>query len=148
VILSDRAIENCLVTGQVTIEPFDKKKLRTVSYDLTVGKIYEFMGDTSMMRGVECWLEPGIVYGLETLEVIGIKNLTGIVSLRSWAARSGIFSSHSILVDPGYKGRFTFTVEPKIVRVFCRTGITSMHQVIFMENTLVDKPWEGDSKHF
>jgi len=148
VILSDRAIENCLVTGQIEIEPFNQKNLRSVSYDLTVGKIYEIIDGIPIIVGLECFLEPGVVYGLESLETISVKDLTGIISLRSRAARSGIFSSHSMLVDPGYKGKLTFTVESKRMRVFCSVGITSLHQIIFVENTLVDKPWEGDSKHF
>jgi len=149
VILSDRAIRNYLVTGQIGIEPFDEKKLGAVSYDLTIGKIYRFLfGDIPIRILTECWLEPGVIYGLETLETISVKDITGIVSLRSRAARNGLFSSHSILVDPGYKGKLTFTVEPKRIRMFCRVGMTSTHQIIFMENTLVDKPWEGDSKRF
>jgi len=147
-ILSDRLIRAAIINEQIKIEPFNEENLRPVSYDLTVGNIFEFMGEVPMMKDPETWLEPHTLYGIETMETIGVKDLTGFISIRSWAARQGIFASYSHLVDPGYLGKLTFTILPKLTRVLCKKNVTSMFQILFLENSLIDKLWEGDSKHF
>jgi len=83
------------------IEPFDREKLGPVSYDLTTEVEYTIRTDYSKSS----------IYKLVTKETITMpREYLGILSPRSRVAMKDLFTSSSMLVDPGFKGKLTFLV--------------------------------------
>lgn len=145
-ILSDSDIIEEIEKKGLIIEPFRKKNLGPCSYDLTIGEIYSKWGKCP--RGLE--LIPGVVVGVTTKEKIIIPSescIAGIVSLRSGPTRKGLFASFSNLVDPGYSGQLTFTLQTTIKPIRIDIG-SSLFQILFFRTGKIKNKWRGPEKSF
>lgn len=119
-LLSDKQILDLIASGDIKIEPFDRKRLGPVSYDLTTESI-----------------EPGFrgVYKLVSKERIRLSNkVVGLVCMRSRTTLQGWFGSFSALVDPGYCGNLIFLVyKPALIAVSSIGEMNDMFQIMFFK---------------
>jgi len=121
--LSDVEILQRLKFGALKIEPFDRKRLGPVSYDITT-------------EAIRC--DEG-VYDLVSKEKFTLpRDLAGIIGLRSRSSVLGLFASFSPLVDPGFSGKLIFLVfNPNRSKIGFRS-LTNILQVMFLKVNKVD----------
>jgi len=141
-VLGRNEITRRIREGQLVSNLTDKTQIQQAGIDLTVGKVYELVGEGALdfdnSKRVICryseiepqgsfWdLEPG-VYHCAMNEWISIPpDLCGLLLPRSSALACGIHI-HSALWDPGYNGRsFIHTHATRKVRIYRNARIAQM----------------------
>jgi len=130
IILTDKEILKLIKSGKLKIEPFDRKRLGPVTYDLTT----ESRG---LSRGV---------HKLVSVEEITMhKDVAGILMVRSRTTISGLFTAFSPLVDPGYTGHLIFLVYnpvyPNLATAGYTDGLKNVIQLAFFRLGEVKVPY-------
>lgn len=119
--LSDRDIEAAVKKGDITLEPFDKKRLQPASYDIRLGnkfienvesathivdptkKIYAKTRETIVEDGAEFILHPGILVLGVSKEFFGSNKYLIQISGKSSLARIGLMIHNTAgIANPGH----------------------------------------------
>jgi dCTP deaminase len=131
VLLSDKRILEERASGNIAIDPFDRRQLGTNSYDCRLGEWYfesskyaELVDFTDEMQAVAFWgdpvrargsivVKPGTTILAHTQEVIGATNgITTTMHARSSIGRSGLSVCKCAGVgDVGYVARWTMEIS-------------------------------------
>lgn len=127
--LSDIDIQKALKTGEIILEPFDKKRLQPASYDILLGnkfiendassthyvdparKIYAKTVEKTVKDGDEFVLHPGVsVLGLSK-EFFGSDHFLIQVGGKSSLARVGLMIHNTAgIINPGHFLHITFEI--------------------------------------
>lgn len=119
--LSDKDIENAVRTGEITIDPFDKKRLQPASYDITLGNVFVVQkthsvemidpakllypeSETLEIGTSETFvLQPGASVTAQTKEYCGSDKHLIKVNGKSGLSRAGLLIHNSAgIVNPGH----------------------------------------------
>ncbi|HWA29161.1 MAG TPA: dCTP deaminase [Lacunisphaera sp.] len=137
-ILTGRAIEARVRSGEIKIEPFRAEQLNPASYDLRLGLnvwVYDAVvrvarhnmppkhlprvldareenpGTTTTIGSRGVIVNPGYVYLMHTEEVVCSENLVSVVDGKSSIGRLGVTVHVTAgYIDPGFKGQITLEV--------------------------------------
>jgi dCTP deaminase len=157
-ILTGPKIQEEVISGNLTIDPFNSSQLNPNSYDFRLGsklKVYKNLeldtkteNETETIELTESGiiLYPNKLYLGHTVEKIGSNKFVPIIRGKSSTGRLGLFVHITAdLIDIGYIGRFTLmlhAVQP--VRVFpgMRIGQVTFWKV-FGDIKLYDGKYQG-----
>lgn len=134
-ILTGPEIQLQVELGKITIEPFDPEQVNPASYDLRLGRDVLIYEPTTLIErrygdpvfGLDAkvenpthkitipdeglWLEPGTLYLMHTVEVVGTREFVTIIDGKSSLARLGIVAHLTAgFGDPGFLGNYTLEV--------------------------------------
>jgi len=131
-VLSGKAIQSAVESGEILINPFNPKHLNPASYDLTLGEgitvyqdvcPYGALSDcnldpktenptTSFKMGPEGYiLQPGVGYLMHTQESVGTDKYVPAIDGKSSIGRLFVLVHVTAgLGDPGFNGQYTLEV--------------------------------------
>lgn len=131
-VLSGKAIQSAVESGDILISPFNSKHLNPASYDLTLGEeitVYQNVcpygaladdyldpqiknpTDTFRMGPEGYILQPGIGYLMHTQEVVGTDKYVPAIDGKSSIGRLFVLVHVTAgLGDPGFRGQYTLEV--------------------------------------
>lgn len=152
-ILSDRHIELAIKSGDIIIEPFDKKQLGTNSYDVRLAPTIAWYEDKILDAKREhkvvyqeipddgIVLVPNQLYLGVTEEYVGSSKYVPILDGKSSAGRLGI--SVHVTAGRGDVGFFNhWTMEIFVIQAVKVYAGMPLGQFIFYESTPVEVPYD------
>lgn len=120
-ILSDRAIQERLENGSLSISPLDRSQIQPASVDIRLGNTFSMIEDSpsgiitmdqkttyKTLESGSYVLLPGQFILATTMEYFTLPDdLTAFVEGRSSLGRMGLFIQNAGWVDPGFEGEIT-----------------------------------------
>jgi dCTP deaminase len=114
--LVDKDIVDEIRTGNLTIDPFTEESVQPTGYDLRVGaRVVVTSGDKDSELDLTSigsfHLEPMSIAVIQTHERLSFsRSHFGRLGLTTFLSTHGIFVTHGLHVDPGFKGFLYFTL--------------------------------------
>ena len=139
-ILSDRDIKKEITKGNISIQPFDERKLTPNGYDLTIDEI---LLDEKKFHNVT--IPPLKWFAISTIEYIKLKNFAAQLWIRSSYARKGILVSFG-KVDAGFEGNLTIAAFNTKQEIHLKHGDTFCQIVFEKLSSEPLKPYNGKYK--
>ena len=160
-ILSGRAIAEAVRQGRITIDPYDAKYLNPASYDLTLGdKVGVYRCSDGYLDAkrdnpydvregmVDMLLQPGELYLMHTVEVVGAVDLVPSLHGKSSIGRLGVCihvtAGHG---EPGFMGQWTLEVtcvRPVVLYAGMRIAQMLFQTMSLAENEQVVQQYVGN----
>lgn len=122
--LSDSKILEYIKDGEIIIKPFDRKRLGSNSYDLTISKKCRTINGSTKIKVLTSQIPETTLNELplalkkneciifQTNEIIGVKSKTvGLLSERSNMCRFPLMLNYSKLIDTGFIGTITAVLK-------------------------------------
>jgi len=107
-VLSDLAIKEAIIDGDLSIEPFEESCLRGASYDLRIGAEALMSGDEKVLdlsKEKAFVVKPGEFAIINTLEQVKTSQvIIGRIGVRSYYTRKGLVFLSGLQIDPGFEG--------------------------------------------
>lgn len=135
-ILTGPEIQLQVELGKITIQPFRTEQVNPASYDLRLGREFLVYEPTTLIErrygdpvfGLDAkaenpthrrtipdegiWLEPGTLYLMHTVEVVGTREFVTVIDGKSSVGRLGIVCHLTAgFGDPGFFGQYTLEVS-------------------------------------
>ena len=158
-ILSDKAIQNLIDSGQLVVKDRVPDAVQPCSIDLTMGsealivKYWNTDGvldfDTPMehqkISGKEIIIPPQSFILAATREYIELPNdLAAFVEGRSSIGRMGLFIQNASVVVPGFRGTLTLELyNANILPIRLRAGRKICQLIFFQMDQPAGKPYQG-----
>ena len=146
-ILSDKEIKEMIVSGELSISPFDDSQIQPAGVDFTLGNTFGRlvtseseiilpgrMPKYEMITANRYLLDPGEFILASTREYFRFPhNLVAMIGGRSSYSRLGLFVQNTGWISPGFHGELT--IAGNVLGSFCSQRPASRQKVHIMENT-------------